>query len=96
MLFTFEKSHSLGIEFSTTRFKQATEVKKMNNDICFKKILITGGVGDFLAIDSFLSCNQKRNIEKIILSTRASNEIKSLFDVKNTYYSKLIKIFRAI
>lgn len=64
----------------------------MNNDICFKKILITGGVGDFLAIDSFLSCNQKRNIEKIILATRASNEIKSLFDVKNTYYSKLKKI----
>lgn len=64
----------------------------MNNDIFFKNIIITGGIGDFLAIDSFLSHNQKRNIRKIILATRAFSEIKSLFDVKNTYYSKLKKI----
>lgn len=65
----------------------------MKDDKCFfENILITGGLGDFLAVDSFLPNEQKSKIKKIILATKAGNFIKSLFNLKNKYYCNLKKI----
>ena len=61
-------------------------------ELFFENILITGGLGDFLAIDTFLTEEQKSKIKKIILATRAANFIKSLFNIKNKYYPNLKKI----
>ena len=64
----------------------------MPNQIFFEKLLITGGLGDFLAVDSFFSKEQKSKIKKIILASRAANYIKTLFNEKNHYYKNLKKV----
>lgn len=64
----------------------------MANSKLFKRILITGGLGDFLAIDSFLSRKQKKRITTICLATRAAKYIKNLFNKKNSFYERLESI----
>lgn len=64
----------------------------MPNETLIENILITGGLGDFLAVDSFLTNEQKLKIKKIILATRAAKFIKSLFDHKNNFYKNLKKV----
>ena len=64
----------------------------MPHENSIKNLLITGGLGDFLAVDSFLSKEQKLKINKIVLATRAAKFIKSLFDSKNNFYKNLKKV----
>ena len=45
-------------------------------------ILITGGVGDFLAIESFFT-QKEENIRNVFYATRAQKEISELLDFHN-------------
>jgi len=55
-------------------------------------ILITGGVGDFLAIESFFS-QKEENIRYVYYATRAQKEISELFDVLPNYNIQHINYF---
>ncbi len=44
-------------------------------------ILITGGIGDFIALESHMSESYKEKVARIYLSTRASSCIKKLIDL---------------
>ncbi len=46
-------------------------------------VLLTGGIGDFIAVDSFLSTEQKNSINTLYLATRAYAGISSI--AKNIY-----------
>lgn len=54
-----------------------------------KNILITGGIGDVFALDSFMSDEEKASINGIYLATRPWKEISDLFSYSNRKYKNL-------
>jgi hypothetical protein len=50
-----------------------------------KSIVITGGIGDFFAIESFLSDSQRNTIEDVYYGTRAHKQIRLLFSSLPNY-----------
>lgn len=51
------------------------------------KIIITGGIGDFLAVDSFMSAEERAKITGVVLITRASEGISKAI-LSNPEWSK--------
>ena len=48
-------------------------------------ILLTGGVGDFIAMESFFSEYEEKSIRHVFYATRAQKEISTLFDALPNY-----------
>jgi hypothetical protein len=48
-------------------------------------VLVTGGIGDWIALDAFLSSYDRASIKKVYYATRAANAIKDLL-TDNPYY----------
>lgn len=50
-----------------------------------QNVLITGGIGDFIALDSFLSPEQKQQVEGVYLATKMAGPITDLLTDCPTY-----------
>lgn len=48
-------------------------------------ILITGGIGDFITIESFLNDKERNDLETIFYATRAQETIKKIISVLPNY-----------
>ena len=44
------------------------------------KILFTGGLGDFITVESFMNNNEKDNVKEIALATRSLTPVRKLIE----------------
>src|SRR5688572_3288525 len=55
-------------------------------------VLLTAGIGDFVAIDGFLSKQDKNNIKKVFYATKAYKQLQDLIDSCKDYNVKHINL----
>ena len=89
----FLSTNNKKITSSKTRAIRASKINRpvrVPTSIPHKNCFISGGLGDVLAVESFLTKNERDNLEAIYYATNKSKYIKELFNsLKNYNYPKL-------